>query len=368
MASPENRASIDEVLEQFDRKRDILEALCAKTKGLIEASLQEAPIQYQSVQTRVKTRRKVRAKYLDQTKDYRKLDDITDLAGLRVITYYTDDVDRVADVIRQEFDLDSENSVDKRPAEPDRFGYRAINLVCRHLQKRTSDVEYKKFAGIPCEIQVTSILSHAWSEIEHEWYDLRDAYPDEIKREFSRLAALFEIADSKFLDIRKARNQYERSVAVRVEAMVPDLPVDVVSLRSFIEQEPLVAEVDKAIAAKTGLALLPEIPDSMLNVRSKGLGYAGFKTLQQVSEGLRKFRTAIPEYVERCRKEGVWAPAPKGTPVAIGISVFHLAGFSASLGGVEAISKYNEAMVIPRGPNYGRQVEIAKQVAAKFKG
>jgi len=231
----------ESILSEFDSQENILEAFCSKTKDLIEACLDDAKIQYHSVQARVKSRKKLREKYLDPSKRYRRLRDITDLAGLRIITYYEDDIDRVAHVIKKEFDLDLENCVDKRNSEPDRFAYSALNYVCQHLEKRASDVEYKRFAGIRCEIQMTSILRHAWSEIEHEWYDLKTEYPRNIKRRFYRLAALLEIAESEFLDLRNSRTQYERSVAVRVEAQVPDLPIDSVSMRSLIEQEPLVA-------------------------------------------------------------------------------------------------------------------------------
>src|SRR5262249_19177482 len=138
-----------------------------------------------------------------------------------------------------EFAIDNENSVDKRDAEPDRFGYSALNFVCGHLPKRLADVEYKKFSGIRCEIQVTSILRHAWAEIEHEWYDLKNTYPKNVKRRFYRITALLELAESEFLDIRKKRSEYQRSVALRVEAKVPDLPLDGVSLKSLIEKDPL---------------------------------------------------------------------------------------------------------------------------------
>jgi putative GTP pyrophosphokinase len=94
------KADVKSVLAEFDAKEDMLAAFCARTKSLIEASLQDANIRYQSVQARVKTRKKLQDKYLDSTKDYKRLDDITDLAGLRIITYYEDEVDRVAEVIR----------------------------------------------------------------------------------------------------------------------------------------------------------------------------------------------------------------------------------------------------------------------------
>jgi len=57
-----------------------------------------------------------------------------------------------------------------------------------------------------------------------------------------------EIAESEFLDIRKARTQYEKSVEVRVLTKAPDIAVDAVSLRTFVEQDPILSEIDRAIA------------------------------------------------------------------------------------------------------------------------
>jgi len=248
----------------------------------------------------VKTRKKLRAKYLDPKKNYRRLDNITDLAALRVITYYEDEVDRVAEVIKREFEIDPANSVDKRETEPDRFGYYALNYVCRHSQKRAVDVEYKKFAGVRCEIQITSILRHAWSEIQHDWYDLRDAFPDDIKRRFARMAALLEIAESEFLEIRKKKTDYERSVALQVEAKVGNLPLDAVSLKSFVAQDSLVAETDHAVAKLLGRLLTDEIVDNQIDWFSRIANHAGLSTLKELRDSLKRYEKGISEYVRRC--------------------------------------------------------------------
>ena len=363
MAGSDRRATVEEVLAEFDGKRETLSSLCAKTKGLIEVILQDAGIQYQSVQARVKTPNKLRSKYLDPEKQYRSLKD--NLAGLRVITYYEDDVDRVAEVIKGEFEVDAANSVDKREVEPDRFGYSAINLVCTHLAKRTADVEYKKFSGIPCEIQVTSILSHAWSEMEHEWYDLKESYPDEIKRRFSRLVALFELADQEFLEIRKARVQYERSVAVRVEARVPDIPIDAVSLKSFIEQEPTVLELDQHMSSLRRVPLIAQASDQTLDLRARVLKLAGMNTLQQLTTSLEKHKGAVREYMDRCKKENVWAPF-RGSALQRAISLHHLAVFLKGLQSPEAIAELHRALGNMPKSDLVRQSAIAKEVAAKY--
>jgi hypothetical protein len=134
------RAPIETVLAEFDGKKELLSRLCETTKRLIEKSLEASGLHPQYVQARVKTREKLKTKYLDPNKNYSKLDDITDQGGLRVITYYEDEVDRVAKVVKKEFAIDEKNSVDKREVDSEKFGYYALNYVCTYLESRTSHI------------------------------------------------------------------------------------------------------------------------------------------------------------------------------------------------------------------------------------
>jgi putative GTP pyrophosphokinase len=359
------KEDVDTILAEFDNREDLLAAFCAKTKSLIEACLQDAGIRYQSVQVRVKTKNKLREKYLDPAKNYQSLGDITDLAGLRIITYYEDEVDQVAKLIEREFNIDPKNSVDKRSAEPDRFGYTALNYVCEHLEKRKTDVEYKKFAGVRGEIQITSILRHAWSEMEHEWYDLKDAYPDSVKRRFYRIAALLELAESEFLDIRKSRTQYERSVALRVEAKIPDLPVDGVSLRSFVEQDPLVGEIDGEVAVAIGAKVSPSVSDKWIEMTSKAATFVGMTKFQNIRDNLAKYRTAIPEFVLRWTDEVAPTRNKGGLQVSKGISVLHLSLLLASARGEEGAVEFLKVAGLRAVWDNDRLVALAREILAK---
>lgn len=360
-----NSAEVDRILSEFDSIEDTLGQLCAKTKSLIEASLQDANIQYQSVQSRVKSKKKVKEKYLDPEKQYEKLSDITDLAGLRVITYYEDDVDRVSQVLKREFNIDAKNSVDKRDVEPDRFGYNALNYVCGHLEKRIADVEYKKFAGIRCEVQVTSILRHAWAEMEHEWYDLKKSYPRNVKRRFYRIAALLELAESEFLDIKNNRILYEKSVAVRVEAKVPDLPVDAVSLRAFIEQDPVVGEIDESLGALLGKKVQNHIPEVSVILRSRLANRCGLKNMQELRDSLNLHKNSIPEFVRRCMS-GLWPPQNPNSLISRGVCIHHLTMLLASLRGIRETTEFLAKFAgKPPAWDIARQVTIAEEVVAK---
>lgn len=319
-------------------------------------------MRYQAVQARVKSKDKLRQKYVDPQKNYRCLEDITDQAGLRVITYYEDEVDRVIEILKKEFEIDPVNSVDKRESEPDKFGYYAVNYVCRYPAGRTALSEYKRFSGIWCEVQVTSIFRHAWSEIEHPWYDLRDAYPSKVKRRFRRMAALLEIAESEFLSLRKLLSDYEQSVAVRVEAGLPDMPVDAVSLRSFIEQDALVAQIDNSIAALWGVAVTESIPGDLAALISQTASLAGLTRLQQLRSSLARYQDALVEYVRRCRE--FWPSEPRSR-LPKGVSVLNLTTMLVSAKGEDLLIA---AIALFGGTPHGhisRQVAVAREVLGR---
>ena len=354
------KADVEVVLSEFDGKKPLLSAWCEKTKGLVEELLSEGNVRYQSVQARVKTREKLRKKYLDPQKNYKRLDDITDQAGLRVITYYEDEVDRVVELIKKEFQLDPEKSFDKKDDDPNKFGYDALNFVCKYPAERARLFEYRKVSEIWCEIQVTSILRHAWSEIEHPWYDLKDAYPDIIKRRFARMAALLEIAESEFLSLRAIQSDYQKSVDVRVAANVPDLPVDAVSLKSFIEREPLVEHINDEVGKLWGVTVGNTLIDGHLEMLSQVIILAGMTKLEDIRDALEKYRTAIVEYASRCGS--FWYPHPEAPIFNKDTCLWIIANLLISSRGVDAFVQSTKAIGTQPTYDVARQVAIAQEV------
>ena len=77
-----------------------------------------------NVNKRVKTLESLSDKLIKKQSKYNDINEITDIVGVRVITLFSDDVDGVARIVESEFDVDIENSIDKRKSEsPDKFGY-----------------------------------------------------------------------------------------------------------------------------------------------------------------------------------------------------------------------------------------------------
>src|SRR5262249_15676094 len=73
--------------------------------------------------------------------------------------------------------------------------------------------------------------------------------------------------------------------------------------------------------------------------RASDLRSIGVTKLQDLRDSLEQFKDAIPEYVDRCVRDGVWPPTPPG-PVPRGISIFHLVAILHSLRGKEALLKF----------------------------
>jgi putative GTP pyrophosphokinase len=330
-----SKQDAEEILIEFDSRQETLKLLCDRTKQLIEASLADAQIKFQQVQHRVKGRKKLQEKYTDPAKSYKCLDDITDLAAFRVITYYDDEVDAVANVIRKEFNVDEANTSDKRKSDPDKFSYYAINIVCGHTAERLKSVEYKKYSGHRFEIQITSILRHAWSEIEHDWYDLKKAFPATIKRRFARMAALLEIAESEFQALRKEKGNYTKSVKLQVETQVANIPLGLVSIQSFIEQEQLVEKIDKLIAKnhKGGdVDIKPRSVAFASDLASNVLRLTDIKTIDELRSALEKNEAAVIAFAAGC--ERLISIFHKGSPVTKGMSTIFLGLFLLASSGV----------------------------------
>jgi ppGpp synthetase/RelA/SpoT-type nucleotidyltranferase len=134
---------------------------------------------------------------------------LTDKIGVRVITYYAEDVDRVVERLSEEFEVDATRSVDKRLQLNLRaFGYRSVHLIVKLKGHRATSPEYAALAGRWFEIQVRSILEHSWAEIEHEVvYKSGIEYPDDVKRRFAALAAALEQAEIGFAALRRERDR-----------------------------------------------------------------------------------------------------------------------------------------------------------------
>ena len=130
---------------------------------------------------------------------------MTDLCGGRVITRTSDQVHAVCEFIEQAFIIDWPNSEDvSRRLKPTEFGYRSVHYIVQVDPDKlkaagiTATVP-TEILGLKAEIQVRTLLEHAWADIGHEMtYKTELKVPDNIHRQFASIAAVLESADREF--------------------------------------------------------------------------------------------------------------------------------------------------------------------------
>lgn len=156
---------MEELLEQYRAKKQLYERYCRAIANMLSNLLEDRGLKHH-LQVRVKEAdslvAKARRKRLAGGAPL-SLDEIDDVAGVRVILYIDSDRKSFVRDVRREFSGKTRLKNKKK-----RSGYEATHLIVSLGEKRLGLSEYRKFAGLKCEIQVTSILNHAWAEIEHD--------------------------------------------------------------------------------------------------------------------------------------------------------------------------------------------------------
>ncbi|MEH6952435.1 hypothetical protein V4R08_14040 [Nitrobacter sp. NHB1] len=193
---------------------------------IIKQSLEGREVKIHSVQSRAKDAASFAVKAAmpseedpSKPKYTNPLHEITDLAGVRIITHFLSTLSDVDDMLRTEFDIVEKSNKGMLLIEADRFGYQSIHYLLKLKNDRSQLAEYQRFAGSIVEVQVRTILQHAWAEIEHDiQYKSSLTIPTEIRRRFVALAGMLELADREFQAIDDANSTLETVAKTSVEA------------------------------------------------------------------------------------------------------------------------------------------------------
>jgi putative GTP pyrophosphokinase len=278
------------VLERYDQDLAALQAAALQLEVALAELLANNGLAVQSVTARVKARESLRQKLARPDRTYHQLFDVTDLVGLRVVAYFEDDVDVVARLIEGHFSVDFTRSTDKqRFRDAQRFGYRSLHYVCA-LPNGALDPAFR------FEIQVRTALQHAWAEIEHDLGYKAESVPPALRRRFSRVASLLEIADQEFIALRRELSRYQAAVSDAPKGEVAELSVDVLSLDG-LTRAPAVRALDDAVIRALGRPGSDELffPPYLVGVLHK----AGLRNGEQLLMAAARFGGELESFVPR---------------------------------------------------------------------
>lgn len=224
------------ILDDYKREKENFLKLEEIVGALLARIASESGVPVAGIEHRVKGEKSLEGKLYKSGDWYQKLDDLTDLLGARIICYFADDVDKIGKQIEQAFVIDWGNSSDKRALiKADSFGYLSLHYIC----SLPSDAGYpKELCSKRFEIQIRTILQHAWAAINHDLgYKSEFGVPRAVVREFARLAGLLEIADDEFVRTRDHINRYAEDTREKIiNDNADDVLIDMISLREYMKR------------------------------------------------------------------------------------------------------------------------------------
>ncbi|HOD36645.1 MAG TPA: hypothetical protein PLR20_12695 [Syntrophales bacterium] len=197
--------TMDEVLARWETLRPLYEDFCHLVRQTLADRIQERAVRIHSIEARVKSAASIERKIpmTFEAKRSQDIDDplrgVTDLAGVRVITFFPRTVSTIDTIIRERFFILEKDNKSETLKASGRFGYQSVHYLVELPPEEIDRPDRMGFRGLVAEIQVRTILQHAWAEIEHDLqYKSVRSMPSSTRRRLCALAGMLEVADREF--------------------------------------------------------------------------------------------------------------------------------------------------------------------------
>jgi len=228
----------NDLVTVYERKRPKYIAFTERIVHLLEELLINKEINIHNIEGRAKEVNSFRSKIIRKTNKYANpLNEITDLSGVKIITYYLDDVELIETLIKDEFIIDVKNSLDKGALlKSNEFGYRSVHYILSLSEERLKLPEWSQYREYKFEVQIRTVLQHAWASISHSiQYKHEEEVPNDLKRKLFRLAGIFELADEEFMDVKKKNNALIAKVKSSGEEELEFFGLNLLTVTEYIQ-------------------------------------------------------------------------------------------------------------------------------------
>ena len=250
---------------------------CRKYRDFLEQVLRRAckrMMPYAVVEARVKEMPSFAEKIVRKQEKYHRdpnTYDITDRCGARVVTQTAREKEMVCQYIRTHFLVDKANSLDKRSElKDDQFGYLAVHYVVqihdgvRRMEGVTLSREVPVGPkGLKAEIQVKTLLEHAWANPLHDrLYKAALKLPPPVRRDAAGLMALIEDADGR---INRLADQVDSYLGQYAAYLAPDeLEREIAIVSAVLECGRSARPSKRAAAPRGGAERRPAPPSGQI--------------------------------------------------------------------------------------------------------
>lgn len=229
------------LIDDFDARQSLYVKIRDTAEQMIHDVLKSGHTNVTAVETRIKKRDSLIGKLIRKGYKYYTIEGVTDLVGIRIITFFGDEVDRVASFMQKIFDVDWKASIDKRKMHlMNSFGYNSLHYICRIPMSVCESMGCPELNEVRFEIQMRSTLQHAWAAMEHDiGYKTEIEMPPEYVRMMGRLAGMLELADEEFSRIRVSVASYRRKMETLIQAgELSEVRLDGDTFATFMAQKP----------------------------------------------------------------------------------------------------------------------------------
>jgi ppGpp synthetase/RelA/SpoT-type nucleotidyltranferase len=198
-----------ELAAWYDQQVESFHALEQTFGEHLRAALRSARLDDARVETRTKSLESFlgKATRTDGRGGFRYDDptsQLTDFVGSRVLVPLSADVSPVARLVQRLYDVEemSDQRADQLLDVP---GYQSLHFLVRLRAEDRAAAPYPELPDLPIEVQVRSILQHAWAALQHDvMYKAERVPTDNVRRRLIALAGLLELADHEFMAVRLA--------------------------------------------------------------------------------------------------------------------------------------------------------------------
>ena len=266
------------ILEDYRKQREHFVQLGDVVHQMLSDIAKELGLSVLAVEHRVKTEKSLAGKLERKGDLYATFEDITDILGCRIVCFLSDEIDKIGKKVEERFVVDWENSSDKRALIKDNaFGYISLHYVCSLTfgKEWPDEICGKKF-----EIQIKTVLQHAWSVIHHDiGYKSDFGVPRAINRQFARLAGLLELADDEFVRARDNMVAYTEDIRKRIITDdADDVLINMISLNEYVLHNKRMQSLIQEISAICGAEISIIDPESYI----PQLAFLGITTLGDI--------------------------------------------------------------------------------------
>jgi putative GTP pyrophosphokinase len=219
---------LEESLPQYERLANV-------GVSLLTSMLKKKGIEYLSIEGRPKSFASATEKA--KRKGYSKpKEQMTDLAGIRVVTFLEEQVRQVVSVIEELFEVDRANSMNRAESlGHDRMGYRSTHFVCVLGERRNALPEYEALGDLKFEIQLRTVLQHAWAELAHDRsFKFKTILPVNLQRKLNLYSGLLEVVDGGFDQIAIEIDKYQSSIQSAPAEELSQAEIDSISIEKFL--------------------------------------------------------------------------------------------------------------------------------------